>query len=162
MDEREQTAASIAGSASAHGPSDLGARRKDVPTHGTWADARLANIEKREERHEEANRKQEAAQNDDFLTQQHKNNWIQRAQQIRQNIQVLMARQREAERVGAQPAAAANAAPAANTITLDQPVQVRLKYGTATIQPGTTLPVVSHDASGTVVQYMGENVRLPP
>jgi hypothetical protein len=112
MDEREQTAASIAGSAAAHGPSDLGARRKDVPTQGTWADARLARIEKREEAHEEANRKQEAAQKDDFLTQQHKNAWIQRAQQIRQNIQLLMAREREAERAAEQAKAAAVAPPA--------------------------------------------------
>jgi hypothetical protein len=107
MDEREQTIASIAGSAAVHGPSDLGARRKDVPSHGSRADARLAKIEKREERHEEANRKQEAVQKDDFLTQQHKNTWIQRAQQIRQHIQILTMRQSQAERAAQQTKAAA-------------------------------------------------------
>lgn len=111
MDEREQTAASIAGSAAVHGASDLGARRKDVPRHGGPASARLAKVEKREERHEEGNRKQEAAQKDDFLTQQHKNNWVQRAQQIRQHIQILTMRQQQAERA-AQQAQAAAATPA--------------------------------------------------
>jgi hypothetical protein len=161
MDEREQTIASIQGSAAVHGPSDLGARRKDIPSHGTHADARLAKIEKREERHEEQNRKQEAAQKDDFLTQQHKNAWTQRALQIRQRIQMLMMRQNQTERAQP-PAGATGAAPASNTITLDKPVQVKVKYGTATIQAGTTLPVVSRDANGVVVQYMGENVLLPP
>ena len=159
MDEREQTIASIQSSAAVHGPSDLGARRKDIPSHGRRADARLAKIEEHQERHEEANRKEEAAQKDDFLTQQHKNNWTQRALQIRQQIQILTERQSQAERAGhQQPAAAANAAPATNTITLDKAIQVKVKYGTATIQPGTTLPVVSRDANGVVVQYMGENV----
>jgi hypothetical protein len=112
MDERAQTLASIQGSAAVHGPSDLGARRKDIPSHGTHADARLAKIEKREERHEEQNRKQEAAQKDDFLTQQHKNAWTQRALQIRQHIQILTMRQSQAERA-AQQAHAAAPAPAA-------------------------------------------------
>jgi hypothetical protein len=161
MDEREQAVASLQGSESVHGPSDLGARRKDVPSHGTRADARLAKIEQHRERHEEANRKQEAAQKDDFLTQQHKNNWTQRTLQVRQHIQMLIMRQSQAERAQ-QPGGAANAAPASNTITLDKPVQVKVKYGTATLQAGTTLPVVSRDASGVVVQYMGENVLLPP
>jgi hypothetical protein len=161
MDEREQAVASLEGSQSVHGPSDLGARRKDVPTHGTRADARLAKIEKQEERHEEANRKQEAAQKDDFLTQQHKNNWTQRALQIRQRIQMLMMRQNQSERAQQTPVAT-SAVPTSNTITLDKPVQVKVKYGTATIQAGTTLPVVRRDANGVVVQYMGENVLLPP
>lgn len=104
MDEREQAVASAAGSAAVHGASDLGARRKEVPTHGTRADARLAKIAKGEERHEEANRTQEAAGKDDFLNQQHKNAWTQRALQIRQHIQALTMRQQQAERA-AQPAA---------------------------------------------------------
>ena len=163
MDEREQALASIQGSATVHGSLDLGARRKDIPSHGTRADAQLARTEQRQERHEEANRKQAAAQNDDFLTQQHKNNWTQRALQIRQHIQILTTRQSQAEGAAHQQnAAAANAAPAANTITLDKAVQVKVKYGTATIQAGTTLPVVSRDANGVVVEYMSEKVLLPP
>jgi hypothetical protein len=161
MDEREQTLASIEGSAAVHGPSDVGARRKDIPTHGGRGAARLARIEQRQERHEEANRKQEAAEKDNFLTQQHKNAWTQRALKIRQRIQMLMDRQRQAE-LAQQAGGTAKAAPPASTITLDKPVQVKVKYGTATIQAGTTLPIVSRDAKGVVVQYMGENVLLPP
>ena len=88
MDEREQTLASLQNSASVHGPSDLGAHRKDNPTKR----------ELKRERQEENNRKQEAAQNDDFLTTQLKTNWTKRALQIRQHIQILSERQRQAER----------------------------------------------------------------
>jgi hypothetical protein len=162
MDEREKAIASLQGSEAVHGPSDLGARRKDIPTKGGIGTAMLADAELRREAHEERNRKQEARQNDNFLDTQLKTNWTQRTIQIRQNIQLLMERQREAERSAQQPAAATNATPAANTITLDKPIHVKVKYGTATIQAGTTLPVVNRDANGVVVQYMGENVLLPP
>ena len=37
---------------------------------------------------------------------------------------------------------------------LDKLIQVKMKYGTATIPAGTTLPVVSRDANGVVVQYI--------
>ena len=70
-------------------------------------------------------------------------------------------RERDAERAAEQ-SISGNAAPAANTITLDKTIQVKVKYGTATIQAGTTLPIVSRDANGVTVQYMGENVLLPP
>ena len=113
------------------------------------------------EEHEEQNRKQEAAQNDNFFNTQLKTNWSQRAAQLRQSINALYSRERDAERSTGQPAAA-GAAPAADTITLDKLIQVKVKYGTATIPAGTTLPVVSRDANGVVVQYMGENVLLPP
>jgi len=86
---------------------------------------------------------------------------MQRTIQLRQQIDRLYAHEREAERAPQEPVAA-NAGPAANTITLDKPIQVKVKYGTATIQAGTTLPVVSRDANGVIVQYMGENVLLPP
>src|SRR5438874_4058500 len=56
MDEREKAIASLQGSASVHGPSDLGEHRKDNPT---WRDLSRA-------RHEERNRKQQAAQSDNF------------------------------------------------------------------------------------------------
>ncbi|PYK04372.1 MAG: hypothetical protein DME66_10145, partial [Verrucomicrobia bacterium] len=152
---------SLQGSAAVHGPSDLGAHRKDIPTHGTRADAQLAGLELQREEHEQQNRKQEAAQNDNFFNTQLKTNWSQRAAQLRQNINALSSRERDAERSGQQPAAA-GAAPAADTIRLDKPIQVKVKYGMATIPAGTSLPVVSRNANGVLVQYMGENVLLPP
>jgi hypothetical protein len=161
MDEREKAIASLQGSVAVHAPSDLGAHRKDIPTRGTWSDARLAGLGLQREAHEEENRKQEAAQTDNFFTTQQKNQWLQRTIQLRQQIDRLYAREREAERAFQEPVPA-NAGPAGNTITLDKPIQVKVKYGTATIQAGTTLPIVSRDANGVVVQYMGENVLLPP
>jgi len=80
MDERQKAIASLQGSSAVHGPSDLGARRKDIPTRGSWADAQLAGLELQREGHEEQNRKQEAAQNDNFFNTQLKTNWSQRAQ----------------------------------------------------------------------------------
>jgi hypothetical protein len=162
MDERQKAIASLQGSAAVHGPSDLGARRKDIPTRGSLGDAELAGLEMQREAHEEQNRKQEARQNDNFFNTQLKTNWTQRAAQLRENINTLYAHERDAERAAQQPAARANAAPAASTITLDKPIQVKVKYGAATIPAGTTLPVVNRDANGIVVQYMGENVTLPP
>jgi hypothetical protein len=162
MDERQKAIASMQGSAAVHGPSDLGARRKDIPTRGSLGDAQLAGLEMQREAHEEQNRKQEARQNDNFFNTQLKTNWTQRAAQLRENINTLSAHERDAERAAQQPAARANAASAASTITLDKPIQVKVKYGAATIPAGTTLPVVNRDANGIVVQYMGENVTLPP
>jgi len=162
MDEREKAIASLQGSKTVHSPSDLGARRKDIPTRGGIGTAILANTELRKEAQEERDRKQEAHENDLFFNTQLKTNWTQRAVQIRQNIQLLMARQRDAERTTQQPAGGSDAASATSTITLDKSVQVKVKYGTATIPAGTTLPVVERDTKGVVVQYMGENVLLPP
>lgn len=162
MDERQKAIASLQGSRAVHGPSDLGARRKDIPTRGSLADAQLAGLELQREAHEEQNRKQEARQNDNFFNTQLKTNWTQRAAQLRENINTLYAHERDAERAAQQPAVRANAAPAASTITLDKPIQVKVNYGTATIPAGTTLPVVNRDANGVVVQYMGENLTLPP
>jgi hypothetical protein len=161
MDEREKAIASLQGSAAVHGPTDLGAHRKDLPSRGGIGTAMLADATLRREAHEEQNRKQEAAQTDNFFNTQLQTNWTQRALQLRQSINQLYAREREAEGQ-AQQSIAGSAAPAANTITLDKPIQVKVKYGTATIQAGTTLPVVSRDSNGVVVQYMGENVVLPP
>jgi hypothetical protein len=161
MDEREKAIASLQGSVAVHAPSDLGAHRKDIPSRGGLGTAMLADATLRREANEEANRKQEARQTDNFFTVQQKNQWTQRALQLRQQIDRLAAREREAERETEQ-TIAPSSAPAANTITLDKPIQVKVKYGTATIQAGTTLPVVSRDANGVVVQYMGENVLLPP
>lgn len=149
MDEREKAIASLQGSASVHGPSDLGAHRKDNPT---WRD--LAR-----EGHEQRNRKQQAVRDDNFLTTQLTTNWSQRDLQLRQNINQLYARERDAERNAQQ--AGTNSVAAADTITLDKPVQVRVKYGTATLPAGATLHVISRGANGVVVDYGGENVTLP-
>ncbi len=151
MDEREKGVASLQGSESVHAPSDLGAHRKDDPSRRDLA----------RERREERNRKQEAAQNDNFLTTQLKTGWTQRTIQLRQHINQLYGRERDAERQAQQGSNAA-AAPTANTITLDKAVQVHVKYGTATIPAGTTLTVVSRDTNGIVVDYAGEKVTLPP
>jgi len=161
MDEREKAIASLQGSAAVHAPSDLGAHRKDIPSRGGLGTAMLADTTVQREAHEEANRQQDARQTDNFFTVQQKNQWTQRALQLRQQIDGLAARERDAERAAEQ-SISGNAAPAANTITLDKTIQVKVKYGTATIQAGTTLPIVSRDANGVTVQYMGENVLLPP
>jgi hypothetical protein len=146
MDEREKAIASFQSSAAVHGSFDLGAHRKDRPSRK----------ELRRERHEEEKRKEEAAQKDNFLSAQLKSSWQQRTIQLRQNIDRLYGRVRELERQ-AQPQAPA----ARETITLDKAIQVKVKYGTATIPAGTTLPVVSRDAHSVVVDYLGERVTLP-
>jgi hypothetical protein len=116
MDEREKAIASLQGSAAVHAPSDFGARRRDLPTRGGVGTAMLADAELRSEAGEERNRKQEARQNDNFFNTQLKTNWTQRTLQIRQNVQLLMSRQRDAERV-AQQAKVAPAPVAAPTAT---------------------------------------------
>jgi hypothetical protein len=63
--------------------------------------------------------------------------------------------------VQTKPLAAPQAA-SAETIMLTQPVQVKLKYGVATLPAGLTLPIVGGDADGIVVEYAGEKVTLPP
>jgi hypothetical protein len=156
MNERQKAIASLQGSAAVPAPSDLGAHRTDL-SRNPW----IADLQLQREGHEEQNRKQEARQTDNFFTIQQKNQWMQRTLQLRQQIDRLYAREREAERLAQQPVGA-NAGPVRNTITLDKPIQVKVKYGTATIQAGTTLPVVSRDANGVIVEYMGENVLLPP
>jgi hypothetical protein len=152
MNERDQAVSSMQASSSLHGSYDLGEHRKDRPT---WKD-----LER--ERHEEQNRKEERAQKDNFLNSQLKANWQQRTLQLRQRIDRLYARERELERQAQQPATIGAAAATANTITLDKPVQIKVKYGTVTIPPGTMLTIISRDANGIVVDYAGEKVTLPP
>jgi hypothetical protein len=48
------------------------------------------------------------------------------------------------------------------TITIQQPTTIRVKYGTATLPTDTVLHVVRRDASGIIVNYNGEQVLLPP
>lgn len=98
MDERQKAIASLQGSRAVHGPSDLGARRKDIPTRGTLGDAQLAGLGLQREAYEEQNRKQEARQNDNFFNTQLETNWSHRTAQLRQNINALYARERESER----------------------------------------------------------------
>jgi hypothetical protein len=147
MDEREKTIASFQSSSAVHGSLDLGAHRKDRPSKREF----------RRERREEENRKEDSAQKDAFLDARVKANWQQRVIQIRQNIDRLYARERELERQAQQQAPAAK-----ETITLDKPVQVKVKYGIAIIPAGTTLVVASRDTNGVVVEYLGEKVTLPP
>jgi hypothetical protein len=106
MDERQKAIASLQASRAVHAPSDLGAQRKDIPTRGSLGDAELAGLELQREAHEEQNRKQEARQNDAFFNTQLKTNWSQRAAQLRQNINALYARERDAERMADQAKAA--------------------------------------------------------
>lgn len=104
MDEREKAIAGLQGSAAVHGSSDLGAQRKD----------HLSRRELKRERHEEGNRKVDAAQGDNFLAVQLKTGWTQRALQSRQSIALLCSRQQDAERVAeASKAASTPAASAA-------------------------------------------------
>lgn len=86
MDERLKAIASLQGSAGIQGTS-VGAHRIDNPT---WRD--LAR-----EQHEEHNRKY-----DSFFNTQLKTNWRQRALQLRQSINALYSREREAERAAEQ------------------------------------------------------------
>ena len=107
MDERQKAIASLQASRAVHAPSNLGAQRKDIPTRGSLGDAELAGLELEREAHEEQNRKQDARQNDAFFNTQLKTDWSQRAAQLRQNINALYARERDAERMAAQAKAAA-------------------------------------------------------
>jgi len=150
MDERQQAGSGMQASSSVHSSFDLGAHRKDRPT---WK-------ELRREEHEEQNRREQAAQRDTFLNTQLKTNWQQRASQLRRTIDHLYPRETELERQ-AQQAAAPTASAPSDSITLDKPVQVKVKYGTATIPAGTTLRVVHRDTNGVVVDYGGEDVMLP-
>lgn len=149
MDEREKARASLESSSAVHGPSDMGARRKD----------HLKNWKEWErERHEEANRKQDAAQTDAFLNSTLRTNWTQRAMQLRQRIVSLHTRLQELERQAAvQPGAVTG-----DTVVLQQPTPVHVKYGTVTLPAGTSLHVVSRDPRGITAEYNGELVILPP
>jgi len=149
MDEREKARANLESSSAVHGPSDLGARRKDNLRN--WREAER-------ERREEANRKQNAAQTDAFLNGTLRTNWTQRAIQLRQHIVSLHTRLQELEpQAAGQPGAGVG-----DTVTLRQATPVHVKYGTVTLPPGTTLHVVSRDPRGITAEYNGELVLVPP
>ncbi len=149
MDEREKARAGFDGSSAVHGGYDLGARRKDHLKN--WHEAER-------ERHEEANRKQDAAQNDAFLNTTLRTNWTQRAMQLRQQIVSLHTRLQELERQSAQQPNG----PTVDTVTLKQNVSVHVKYGTVTLSAGTSLHVMSRDPRGITAEYNGELVIIPP
>ena len=127
MDERDKAIASLQGSAAfVHAPSDLGAHRKDIPSRGGLGTAMLADTTVQREAHEEVNRKQDARQTDNFFTVQQKNQWSQRALQLRQQIDGLAARERDQNVQPSNPFLAMRHQ-AAKTITLDKTIQIKVK-----------------------------------
>jgi hypothetical protein len=151
MDEREKARANLDGSSSVHGSFDLGARRQDRPRY--W--------EYEREQHEEAQRQRDAAQKDVFLNTTLRTQWTQRAMQLRQNIvglhQRLVQLELQAQQSVGQPAAAS-----ADTVILQKPTAVHVKYGTLTLPAGTSLQVMSRDPRGITAEYNGELVIVPP
>jgi hypothetical protein len=136
MDERDQAITNIQSSSAVRGSYDLGERRKDRPS---WKDL------EREAREEER-RREDRNEKDYFLNTQLRTNWQQRTIQLRRTINLLYARERETER--RTPAAGATGAVSvADTITLDKPIQVKVKYGTAIIPAGTVLSIAKRDAT---------------
>jgi len=94
-----------------------------------------------------------------FFARAAENQWLQRSAQLRQQISQFYARERAIEaQIAAPPSAAAGVS---DTITIQEPTTVQIKYSTATIPAGTTLRVVTRDTKGTVVEYSGELVTLP-
>jgi hypothetical protein len=68
------------------------------------------------------------------------------------------------------PAVATNGAPepatpsaveTESTVTLTQPVTIKIAYGETTLPAGTKLPVVSRDGQTVLVRYMGQVYPLP-
>jgi len=150
MDEREKARAGLEGSSAVHGSYDLGAHRKDRPKY--W--------EYEREQHEEANRRQEAAQKDAFLNTTLRTQWSRRAMQLRQQIVSLHGRLEQLERESQQPGgqqAVANS----DTVVLQKPTAIHIKYGTVTLPAGTSLHVVFRDPRGITAEYNGELVIVP-
>jgi len=56
---------------------------------------------------------------------------------------------------------ASSATTSSDHIVLQQPTQVRLKYGNATLPAGLSLQIVAKTADAVVVDYAGEHVTLP-
>jgi hypothetical protein len=84
--------------------------------------------------------------------------WLQRAAEFRRDVSRLYAHERELEAQLKAP----SSTPPGETITLQKPTIVRIKYGAATVPAGTVLRVLKRDATGIVVDYGGEAVTLPP
>jgi hypothetical protein len=135
-DEREKAVATLHGAGS-HPSSDLTAVRKHVEQRNT-------------------------VRNQAFFAHAAETQWQQRSAELRQQISGLYARERDLEaklNVAASPPAVAIPN---ETITLQKPTTIRVKYGTATLPAGTVLRVLRRDGTGIVVDYSGEPVTLPP
>ncbi len=107
MDDRERFIASLQGAAAMHNPSYVSVIRKNNPTRK----------ELERERDEEKTRKREADQDDKIFKTQLKTNWTYRTLQLRQNINSLSSRQRDAERAAEQAKTTLTPQPAAPTAT---------------------------------------------
>jgi hypothetical protein len=151
MDEREKARAGVDAASSVHGATDLGAHRKDRPRY--W--------EYEREKNEAAQRKEEARQKDGFLNTTLRTNWTQRTARLRQNIVALQGRLQELE-LKAQQRGGQAVLPSSDTITIQKPTSVSVKYGHVTLPVGTSLRVVSRDSRGITAEYNGELVIVPP
>ena len=151
MNEREKARASFQNSSRVPGATDLHARRKDRPRY--W--------EYRRERDEREQRKQEEKEKDVFLNRTLQTHWVQRALQLRQTIERryvgLQQLELQAQQTVGQPPAARR-----DTVTLEKPTAVHVKYGDVTLPAGTSLHVISRDPRGITVEYNGELVIVPP
>jgi hypothetical protein len=81
--------------------------------------------------------------------------------QLRQKIVSLHIRLQQLEREAQQPAGQ-QAAATGDTVTLQKPTAVHVKYGNVTLPAGTSLHVVSRDPRGITAEYNGELVIVPP
>jgi hypothetical protein len=151
INEREKARASLQSSSAVPGATDLHGHRKDRP--GYW--------EYKRERDEEERRKQEAREKDAFLNKTLITQWTQTAVQLRQNIVGLHHHLQQLE-LQAQQSVEQPSATSADTVTLQKPTAVRVKYGTLTLPAGTNLHVISRDPRGITAEYNGELVILPP
>ena len=60
------------------------------------------------------------------------------------------------------PTAAPSATPALpQSVTLLRSVRMKIPYGEVVLQPGTKLPIVSHDATTVTVRYLGTTSAIP-
>ncbi len=60
------------------------------------------------------------------------------------------------------PIAAPSGTPALpQSVILTRPVRMKIPYGEVVLQPGTKLPIVSHDATTVTVRYLGTTSAIP-
>ena len=88
--------------------------------------------------------------------------WVDSAKIHRDKTSSLYARLRAQERefVAASSGDGAGSA-GGDTVVLQHPVEVRLRYGTTVLPAGLSLRVVSRTDAGLIVDYAGETVTLP-
>lgn len=51
--------------------------------------------------------------------------------------------------------------PPTEFVTITAPVTIKIPYGETILQPGTKLPVVSHDGTTVRVRYLGQDYSIP-